>query len=286
MQQSIEIKTHRMSNLRQIPLTCSGHTRPVVHLDFNRDITECGYFLISACKGKWPYIFNEIVLRLIDDQKSCNRTLDHSEHTDTHKCSGKHIILHIYSYVVCRNKNTKTGQNGAIKRANTVKMKQNEKITSNADACGSLSYKITMRTHPRRCTFCTYSMHDYLLCFIVVDCCWILHLFRGFFMLASLSLCLLLFISLSLSNVHLHEINVQNRLTTNLWHRYLFVDYILLNWFLDLKTTTFLSFIHIRHFSALWILFSQIILYAYTQTLNMLWVDYVDSFHAVFLLVV
>lgn len=41
-----------MSNLRQIPLTCSGHTRPVVHLDFNRDITECGYFLISACKGK------------------------------------------------------------------------------------------------------------------------------------------------------------------------------------------------------------------------------------------
>lgn len=44
-----------MSNLRQIPLTCSGHTRPVVHLDFNRDITECGYFLISACKGKWRF---------------------------------------------------------------------------------------------------------------------------------------------------------------------------------------------------------------------------------------
>lgn len=42
-----------MANLRQIPLTCSGHTRPVVHLDFNRDITECGYFLISACKGEY-----------------------------------------------------------------------------------------------------------------------------------------------------------------------------------------------------------------------------------------
>lgn len=40
------------TNLRQIPLTCSGHTRPVVHLDFNREITECGYFLISACKGE------------------------------------------------------------------------------------------------------------------------------------------------------------------------------------------------------------------------------------------
>jgi len=36
---------------RQIPLTCSGHTRPVVHLSFS-DITPYGYFLISACKGK------------------------------------------------------------------------------------------------------------------------------------------------------------------------------------------------------------------------------------------
>lgn len=39
-----------MSTLRQTPLTCSGHTRPVVHLDFS-SITESGYFLISACKG-------------------------------------------------------------------------------------------------------------------------------------------------------------------------------------------------------------------------------------------
>lgn len=42
--------TRAMANLRQVPLTCSGHTRPVVHLDFS-DITDCGYFLISACKG-------------------------------------------------------------------------------------------------------------------------------------------------------------------------------------------------------------------------------------------
>jgi len=40
-----------MANLRQTPLTCSGHTRPVVHLAFS-DVTECGYFLISACKGE------------------------------------------------------------------------------------------------------------------------------------------------------------------------------------------------------------------------------------------
>ena len=50
-----------MANIKQIPLTCSGHTRPVVHLDFS-DVTECGYFLISACKGNiekphlYPYI--------------------------------------------------------------------------------------------------------------------------------------------------------------------------------------------------------------------------------------
>lgn len=40
------------SNLKQIPLTCSGHTRPVVFLDFS-DVVESGYFLISACKGEY-----------------------------------------------------------------------------------------------------------------------------------------------------------------------------------------------------------------------------------------
>lgn len=49
-----------MANLKQIPLTCSGHTRPVVHLDFS-DIIECGYFLISACKGTFSiYLFHFI----------------------------------------------------------------------------------------------------------------------------------------------------------------------------------------------------------------------------------
>lgn len=40
---------------RQIPLTCSGHTRPVVHLSFS-DITPHGYFLISACKDGKPML--------------------------------------------------------------------------------------------------------------------------------------------------------------------------------------------------------------------------------------
>lgn len=44
-----------MANLRQTPLTCSGHTRPVVNLDFS-GITESGYFLISACKDGKPMI--------------------------------------------------------------------------------------------------------------------------------------------------------------------------------------------------------------------------------------
>lgn len=41
-----------MTTFKQVPLTCGGHTRPVVHLDFS-DITKDGYFLISACKGKF-----------------------------------------------------------------------------------------------------------------------------------------------------------------------------------------------------------------------------------------
>lgn len=46
-----EKKSGNMSvNLRQTPLTCSGHTRPVVFLSFS-DVTPFGYFLISASKG-------------------------------------------------------------------------------------------------------------------------------------------------------------------------------------------------------------------------------------------
>uniref|UniRef100_A0A8C4R8Y1 Serine-threonine kinase receptor-associated protein n=1 Tax=Eptatretus burgeri TaxID=7764 RepID=A0A8C4R8Y1_EPTBU len=41
--------------LRQTPLTCSGHTRPVVDLAFS-DITPYGYFMISACKDGKPML--------------------------------------------------------------------------------------------------------------------------------------------------------------------------------------------------------------------------------------
>jgi len=41
-------------SLKQTPLTCSGHTRPVVYLDFS-GITSSGYYLISACKGICSY---------------------------------------------------------------------------------------------------------------------------------------------------------------------------------------------------------------------------------------
>jgi serine-threonine kinase receptor-associated protein len=44
-----------MASLRQTPLTCSGHTRPVVHLDFS-SVTKYGYFLISACKDGKPML--------------------------------------------------------------------------------------------------------------------------------------------------------------------------------------------------------------------------------------
>lgn len=43
------------TTLRQTPLTCSGHTRPVVDLAFS-GFTEKGYFLISACKDGKPMI--------------------------------------------------------------------------------------------------------------------------------------------------------------------------------------------------------------------------------------
>ena len=40
--------------LRQTPLTCSGHTRPVVFLAFSQfnPEDEAAYYCISACKGE------------------------------------------------------------------------------------------------------------------------------------------------------------------------------------------------------------------------------------------
>lgn len=38
------------NTLKQTPLTCNGHTRPIVHLDFS-GITSTGYYFISASKG-------------------------------------------------------------------------------------------------------------------------------------------------------------------------------------------------------------------------------------------
>ena len=49
-----------MSSLRQTPLTCSGHTRPVVFLSFS-DITPFGYFLISASKGEAEKLINNVI---------------------------------------------------------------------------------------------------------------------------------------------------------------------------------------------------------------------------------
>ncbi len=50
--------------LRQVPLSCPGHTRPVVQLHYSES-TPSGYYLISASKGMLGasndnYCFNKL----------------------------------------------------------------------------------------------------------------------------------------------------------------------------------------------------------------------------------
>ncbi|XP_077493148.1 serine-threonine kinase receptor-associated protein wmd [Amblyomma americanum] len=45
-----------MAGLRQTPLTCSGHTRPVVDLCFSKLSSTGTYYLISACKDGKPML--------------------------------------------------------------------------------------------------------------------------------------------------------------------------------------------------------------------------------------
>lgn len=44
-----------MTSLKQTPISCAGHTRPVVDLNFSA-VTPYGYFLISACKDGLPML--------------------------------------------------------------------------------------------------------------------------------------------------------------------------------------------------------------------------------------
>jgi len=63
-----------MSSFKQTPLTCNGHTRPVVHLSFSA-ITPSGYYLISACKGNLAalfliyFIINKTIVHVSQDGK-------------------------------------------------------------------------------------------------------------------------------------------------------------------------------------------------------------------------
>ena len=55
-------------NLRQTPLTCSGHTRPVVFLSFSEfnPEDEANYYSISACKGiETIFYYNYLKVRLV-----------------------------------------------------------------------------------------------------------------------------------------------------------------------------------------------------------------------------
>merc|ERR1712131_522598 len=55
---SITAGGNMSGNLRQTPLTCSGHTRPVVFLAFSQLNPEdtANYFCISACKDGKPML--------------------------------------------------------------------------------------------------------------------------------------------------------------------------------------------------------------------------------------
>lgn len=41
---------------RAVPLTCSGHTRPVVHLEFSEQQDDGTYTLLSSCKDGNPML--------------------------------------------------------------------------------------------------------------------------------------------------------------------------------------------------------------------------------------
>lgn len=51
------LKKKMAASMRQVPLVCGGHERPVVDLKFS-GMTENGSYLISASKGKIFFIYS------------------------------------------------------------------------------------------------------------------------------------------------------------------------------------------------------------------------------------
>lgn len=92
-----------MANLRQIPLTCSGHTRPVVHLDFNRDITECGYFLISACKGEYTKSTGSMTKKkiFVESSDTHTQTSSASKHRSPESIASDPSVFWIFDQFFC-----------------------------------------------------------------------------------------------------------------------------------------------------------------------------------------
>ena len=52
------VRIYLTGELKVVPLTCHGHSRPVTHLSFSKVVDDGEYYIISACKGKPANISN------------------------------------------------------------------------------------------------------------------------------------------------------------------------------------------------------------------------------------
>lgn len=84
------------SNLRQTPLTCSGHTRPVVFLAFSEFNSNdaANYYCISACKGN-ILIYLKLMMNLIfgPATHSLNYDLKLTSFQMENQCCDKAILV-------------------------------------------------------------------------------------------------------------------------------------------------------------------------------------------------
>ncbi|KAJ1920205.1 hypothetical protein H4219_001438 [Mycoemilia scoparia] len=85
------------SNTRQIPLTCSGHTRPVVQLSFSKILTDGSYLLVSSCKGHkgavWSTRLNDEATRAVTASADFTaKVWDTTNGNVIHTLEHKHIV--------------------------------------------------------------------------------------------------------------------------------------------------------------------------------------------------
>ena len=84
MGELVAVSVDRPPKCRQVPLTCAGHTRPVVDLTFTPQLEDGRFYLLSAAKGACA------------DEASCDSHAEYRWDADAARWRHRRLDRHVH----------------------------------------------------------------------------------------------------------------------------------------------------------------------------------------------